>query len=146
MNSPKIRTTTWLMVATPLVVLLLFSKDRWASPGHWWFGGSNYNFKINDIPQGDYSIYRAVNGDALITCWDHMTEYYVSVSDQKIWEIHSRQEVTVDGMFFLYLRNSLSTDATRNSRLKKIESPNFKMQKNVIDFTDSLGQQITISF
>lgn len=88
---------------------LIIFHDYWASPGHWWFGGSNYSLKINDIPQGDYAIYRALNGDVLVICWDHMTEYYASVSEQKVWEINRRQEVSFDGHFLLYFRHSLAS-------------------------------------
>ena len=60
-----------LVAIAVLMVSLVFSKNYWASTGHWWFGGSNYNLKINNLPQGDYSIYRAINGDVLVICWDH---------------------------------------------------------------------------
>src|SRR5262245_55558432 len=99
----------------PLIVLLLggmliLSNGFWVSPGHWWFGKGDYRVKINDIAQGDYEIYRSLNGDVLVICWDHMTEYYVSVKEQKVWEINRRQEVTVDGDYFLYFRHSLTAD------------------------------------
>lgn len=134
-----------ILIATfVLIVSLVFSRDYWLSTGHWWFGWSNYSLKINDLPQSDYTIYRAINGDVLVTCSDHMAEYYLSLKEQKAWEINRRKEVTSDGDFLLYFRHSLASDEVRNNRLKSIESPQFKLMATGVEFTDSLGQRITI--
>lgn len=136
-----------LLAATAaLFVLLVLAKDFWASPGHWWFGGSNQVLSINNHPQGDYDIYRALNGDLLVICWDHMTEYYVSLNEQKVWEVDIRQLVTFGwGIELMYFRHSLTNKMLRDERLKLIAFPQFQRETNSVVFTDSLNQQIRIS-
>ena len=75
-----------------------------------------------------------------------MTEYYLSLIEQKAWEINRRREITFDGHFLLYFRHSLASGEVRNTRLKSIESPQFKMMANLVEFTDSFGQRLTISY
>lgn len=134
------------VVIAVLIATLWLSSEYWTSAGHWWFGGTNYQVKLNDIPQSDYSIYRALNGDVLVICWDHMTEYYLSLREQKAWEINRRAEVSIDAHFLLYFQRSLTSNEVRSNSLKAIASPQFKLLNHAVEFTDASKQLVSIAF